>query len=279
MQQTQIDLDLLSGPHAFWDGLIQMRERTNGHRSGTDAVLLSACLPPDAKGLVVDLGCGSGVVGLGAVARHADLQAILVDNDPFMAALCQMNARENGLAERVRVCEGDLLAPHSVFAAGGLAEESADYVLTNPPFHPAGRVRVSPHEGRAAAHVLDDEGLAQWIKTAGRLLKPRGQFLMIHRPDALPTLLQAMAGRFGDIRIRPVHGKAGRPATRLLMGGIKGSRAPLTLLESLVLHDENGQRTAIDEAVARGRALIDIYGPMAVLPKTAAGLKEGPEIS
>ena len=98
MQQTQIDLDLLSGPHAFWDGLIQMRERTIGHRSGTDAVLLSACLPPDAKGLVADLGCGSGVVGLGAVARHADLQAILVDNDPFMAALCQLNARENDLA-------------------------------------------------------------------------------------------------------------------------------------------------------------------------------------
>ena len=106
MQQTQIDLDLLSGPHAFWDGLIQMRERISGHRSGTDAVLLSACLPPDAKGLVVDLGCGSGVVGLGAVARHADLHAILVDNDPFMAALCQMNARENGLAERVRLSGG-----------------------------------------------------------------------------------------------------------------------------------------------------------------------------
>ena len=277
MQQKQADLNELSGPHAFFGGLIQMYERASGHRSGTDAVLLSACLPNTAQGLVVDLGCGSGVVGLGAVARHAGIKAVLVDRDPFMTGLADLNIETNDLHSRARVWRGDVLDPQSLFSEAGLAEEGADFVVSNPPFHPAGRVRVSPHEGRATAHVLDDEALAVWIKTAGRLLKPRGQFLMIHRPDALPLLLQLMAGRFGDIRVKPVHGKAGRPASRILIGGIKGSRAPFSLLEPLILHDETGSRTPMDEAIARGHALIEIYGSASALPKGAGGLKEGRE--
>ena len=251
-----LDQEQLSGPHAFFGGLIHIRERAVGHRSGTDAVLLAACVPDGAQGLVVDLGCGSGVVGLGALARHKGLQAVLVDKDPSMAQLALLNGAENGLSDRMRVLEADILVPQTVFSPKGLAEEGADFVLTNPPFHPAGRVRVSPHETRAAAHVLDDAALELWIKTAGRLLKPRGAFYMIHRPDALPYLLQVMAGRFGDVRVKAVHGKAGQPASRLLIAGIKGSRAPFSMLEPLILHDESGQRTEMDEAIARGRRLI-----------------------
>ena len=254
----------LSGPHAFFGGLIHVRERVVGHRSGTDAVLLAACLPEHSSGLLVDLGCGSGVVGLGALARHAGLRAVLVDKDPVMTRLAAENGSANGLSDRLSVVEGDILAPQSLLSPLGavkqnqLGEEGADFVLTNPPFHPAGRVRISPHETRAAAHVLGDDALEQWIKTAGRILKPRGSFLMIHRPDALPFLLQAMEGRFGDIRVKAVHGKAGRPASRLLIAGIKGSRAPFSMLEPLVLHDEAGQRTQADEAIARGRLGIDM---------------------
>lgn len=256
LHRVDHDQDQLSGPHAFFGGLIHVRERAVGHRSGTDAVLLAACVPDGASGVLVDLGCGSGVVGLGVLARHQDLRAVLVDKDPSMAQLALMNGAENGLSNRMRVLEADVLAPKSLFHPQGLAEESADFVVSNPPFHPAGRVRVSPHETRATAHVLEDADLDLWIKTAGRMLKPKGVFYMIHRPDALPFLLQVMAGRFGDVRVKPVHGKAGRPATRVLIAGMKGSRAPFSLLEPLILHDEKGQRTEIDEAIARGRSLI-----------------------
>ena len=254
----QADQAELSGPHAFFGGMIHVRERAAGHRSGTDAVLLAACLPEQASGLLVDLGCGSGVVGLGALARHAGLRTVLVDKDPVMTRLATDNGAANGLSERLTVLERDVLEPQSLFNDTGLGEETADYVLTNPPFHPAGRVRVSPHEIRALAHVLDDDALEQWIKTAGRILKPRGTFLMIHRPDALPFLLRCLGGRFGDLRVKAVHGKAGRPATRILIAGIKGSRAPFSMLEPLILHDETGQRTVEDEAIARGLMAIDM---------------------
>jgi tRNA1(Val) A37 N6-methylase TrmN6 len=247
-----------NGPHAFFGGLISIFETKTGHQSGTDAVLLSACLPADTRGLLIDLGCGSGVVGLGVAARCAQVNVQLVDDDADMVALARHNSLHNGLEDRVTVIKGDVLAPFSVRKSQGLGADLADVILSNPPFHPAGRVQTSPVEPRARAHVLDDDGMRQWMKTLHTSLKPKGRFVIIHRPDMLPLLLEAMQGRFGAIHIRPVHGKSGRPATRILLSGVKGSRAPLSLLEPLMLHDPQGNRTLEDEAIARGRSLIDM---------------------
>ena len=49
---------------------------------------------------------------------------------------------------------------------------------------------------------------------------------MIHRPDALPAIHAALAGRLGDVAVRPIHPRAGEDAIRVLVTGIKGSRAP-----------------------------------------------------
>jgi hypothetical protein len=108
--------------------------------------------------------------------------------------------------------------------------------------------------------------MRQWMKTLHTSLKPKGRFVMIHRPDMLPVLLEAMQGRFGAIHIRPVHGKAGRPATRILVSGVKGSRAPLTLLEPLVLHDAQGKRTPEEEAIARCREFWKIHAGVKAEP-------------
>lgn len=247
-----------NGPHAFYGGLISVYEAKKGHHSGTDAVVLAACLPAGASGRLVDLGCGSGVVGLGVAARCPDLRVHLCDCDPDMVALAHKNIAFNGLDARVSAGECDVLAPFAERQAKGLEENSADFILTNPPFHPAGRVQQSPHEARARAHVLDDDGMRQWLKSLYTTLKPKGKFVMIHRPDMLPVLLEGARGRFGGLTIRAVHGKSGRPATRILIAGVKGARAPLSILEPLVLHGEDGQRTGVDEAIARGLSLVDM---------------------
>ena len=75
---------------------------------------------------------------------------------------------------------------------------------------------------------------------------------MIHRADALSELLSAFEGRFGALSILPIYPHDGASATRLLVEGIKGSRAPLTLMKGLILHEKNGRFTAETEAIHRG---------------------------
>ena len=80
---------------------------------------------------------------------------------------------------------------------------------------------------------------------------------MIHRPDALATILAAVENRLGAVALLPVHPFAGAPAHRVLISGIKGSKAPLGIAPALILHQTGGGLTAEADAIHRGEALID----------------------
>jgi tRNA1(Val) A37 N6-methylase TrmN6 len=86
------------------------------------------------------------------------------------------------------------------------------------------------------------------------LLAPDGDFVLIHRADALAALLAAVEGKLGALTLLPVHPMADKPATRLILRGRKGSRAPLTLAPPLILH-AGGRFTPRAEALHRGAAL------------------------
>ncbi len=80
---------------------------------------------------------------------------------------------------------------------------------------------------------------------------------MIHRPEALAAILAAAENRLGARVLLPVHPRAGVSAHRLLVSGVKGSRAPLRIAPALILHQADGRLTAEADAIHRGDALID----------------------
>jgi tRNA1(Val) A37 N6-methylase TrmN6 len=105
--------------------------------------------------------------------------------------------------------------------------------------------------------VIGDGGLAAWVRACLALLRPGGTFLMIHRADALDEILPAASPLLGALILLPIHPAAGRPATRILVRGLKGRRSPLCLAPPLVLHEADGTFTAAAEALHRGQARID----------------------
>jgi tRNA1(Val) A37 N6-methylase TrmN6 len=80
---------------------------------------------------------------------------------------------------------------------------------------------------------------------------------MIHRPDALGVILAGIGGRLGSLALLPVHPTIGASAHRLLVSGIKGSKAPLRLAAGLVLHGADGRLTPEADAIHRGERLIE----------------------
>jgi tRNA1(Val) A37 N6-methylase TrmN6 len=255
--------EIVTSQDALLGGRLGLRQPVRGHRVGSDAILLAAAAPAAGIRRLVDVGAGVGAVGLAILQRMPDAGADLIEQDAGLAALARQNAAANGLQERVRVICADVLDSRERRPAG-LAAEAADLVVTNPPFFEAGRVRVSPHPGRASAHVFaasrPDEAKAPlegWIGASLALLQPGGRFLMIHRPETLTELLGAFTGRLGGVAILPIHPRADAPAHRLLVAGVKGAKAPTRLLAGLVLHDALGAFTPRAEALHRGEALID----------------------
>ena len=236
----------------FLGGKLRLFQSETGHRAGTDAVLLAATVPDGFAGLVIDAGSASGAAGFAVAARVAGAKLRLVEIDANEAELARKNIATNQFSDRAEVVEGDLLAPHHAREALGLAASDADWVITNPPFLNEHKTRTSPDSNRQRAHTMPEGGLDRWIVACQAMLEPHGRLTMIHRADALSELLSAFEGRFGALSILPIYPQDGASATRLLVEGIKGSRAPLTLMKGLILHEKNGRFTAEAEAIHRG---------------------------
>jgi tRNA1(Val) A37 N6-methylase TrmN6 len=240
---------------ALLDGRVRLLQPRRGHRAGSDAVLLAAAVQPRAGEAVMDVGAGVGAVGL-MIAARSDGALLFVERQHALAEACRRNVELNGVAARARVIEADVLAPSRQRHASGLMAESADVIVTNPPFHAESSSRPSPDPSRAAAHHLADGDLSRWIETCAELLRPKGMLALIHRADGLPTSLSLLGGRFGGIVVKAIHPRADQPASRVVLTAVKNSRAPLSIAPSLVLHGADGRFTPEAEAIHRGEALL-----------------------
>jgi tRNA1(Val) A37 N6-methylase TrmN6 len=240
---------------ALLGGKLTLRQPLRGHRFGHDAVLLAAATPAKKGEHAIELGAGVGAAGLALACRVDGLAVTLVELDPSLAALARENAARNALAERVRVVCLDVAASVAQFADAGLAPDSADHVLMNPPFNAPHN--PSPDQARRLARAASPGTIARWIDTAARLLRPQGALTLIWRADGLADVLSALASGFGAITIMPVYPKPGAAAIRVLVSAAKTSNAPLLLLPGLVLAEGDKKPSAQAEAILRdGTALV-----------------------
>ena len=212
-------------------------------KATSDAVLLAAAVQAPAGAHVLDAGCGAGTVALCLAARRADWRIDGLEKDAESARLARANAAAQGWQERIAIHRGDL----ERWRPPG---PSFDAVATNPPWQDPAQGTAPPDPRRAAAR-LETMPLARWIGACLRLLRPGGGLHLLHRPERLATILAALEGRAGAVALRPLHATAARPAGRILLAAVKGSKAPPSLLPGLVLHRADGAWTAAAEAVLR----------------------------
>lgn len=249
---------------AFLGGRLSILQPRSGYRAGLDAVLLAAATPArDGSGeRVLDAGAGVGVVGLCIASRVADAHVTLVEIDPGLAALALENARRNDLATRIAVVTADVAAGGAAFHASAegrkLTPGAFAHVVANPPYHAAGRGTEPPDRQKAGAHQMAGENLDAWIRFLATAAASGGSASVIHRADALGSLLAAFEGRFGALKILPIFPRQGDAASRVIVQGTKGSRAPMTLLAGLVLHGDGNAFLPEAEAILRHGGALDL---------------------
>jgi tRNA1(Val) A37 N6-methylase TrmN6 len=242
----------------FLGGALTIRQPRNGFRAGTVAVLLAALITPEtvAAGPVIDVGAGVGVVGLCVAARCPAAHVTLIERDPQLAGLASGNVDRNGLRDRVTVVETDITRATLALERAEIESETFAVVLANPPYHDDRRSTAAGSLLKTVSHQMPEDGLEGWARFMCRMAAPGGRVAMIHKADALPRILSAFEGRFGSMAVLPIYSRAGEPAIRVIVEGIKGSRAPMTLKPGLVLHEPGQNFVPEVEAIFRfGAAL------------------------
>lgn len=236
---------------AFLGGKLQCLQPAKGYRAGFDAVFLAAVVQARAGEMVLEAGSGTGIASLCLAAGVENLEILGLDINPESVQLACENAKRNGYEQRVTFCEGDLSGSFKRLEHCGIVQNTFDHVFANPPFFAENAAQASPYESKAKANRMGAEGLDKWLQFMTAAAKPRASITVIHRAEALPELLQAFAGRAGDLKIFPLFPKANKPASRVIVQGIKGSRARSILLPGQIMHQDNGDLFADVQAVLR----------------------------
>ena len=121
---------------------------------------------------------------------------------------------------------------------------SQDAVITNPPFfkfngneeflNDLDQLTLARHEITIT--------LEEIIQVSSCLLKDKGYFAMVHRPDRMLEILDLMR-KYGisPKKLRFCHTKIDKQAKILLVEGIKFGKNSMTILPPLVAHDDDGK--------------------------------------
>ena len=216
---------------AFLGGALRILQPRDGYRAGLDAVLLAA---GRGRGRQARSGCSTWAPASAWSAwrwRAASpmREVALVERDAALAELARAQYRaQRSVASACASSRPTWSGRCASQPALAALAESFDHVLANPPYHTQGRGTAAADATKAAANAMAGGQPGPLGALLAAMARPTGAAAVIHRPRRWPTLLAACDGRFGGAR-GPAHPPAaGRePAIRVIVHGIKGSRAPL----------------------------------------------------
>ncbi len=156
--------------------------------------------------VIIDLCTGSGCIAISLAKELPKARFFATDRSDRALHIAQENARQNGVADRIRFLEGDLFGPLEEMDLRG----RIDCTVTNPPYVRSGELATLQPEVRdfepEMALIAGPEGTEiaeKIIRQAPEYLKTGGSLIMemgIGQATALRNIL-GDTGKFGSIEI------------------------------------------------------------------------------
>lgn len=214
---------------------------------GMDAVLLSGFARAKEGDRVLDLGTGTGII---PILMEAKTQAAHFTGLEIQHESADMAARSvslNHLEGKIEIVTGDIKEAVSLFGAA-----SFDVVTCNPPYMTEHHGLTNLEAPKAIARHELLCTLEDVISQAARLLKPGGNFYMVHRPFRLVDIITLLR-TYGvePKRMKMVYPFVDKEPNMVLIEANRGGRPRLSMEKPLIVYKEPGVYT--DE-------IYDIYG-------------------
>ncbi|NOY65552.1 MAG: tRNA1(Val) (adenine(37)-N6)-methyltransferase [Nitrospirae bacterium] len=227
---------------------IELYQHKDGYRFSIDSILLAHFTRITKKTRnVIDLGAGSGIIGLILARRYGWISIDLIELQEGLYKLCLENIKINKLEDRVRVFRYDIARIHKGLC-NELKPESVDIVVTNPPFRQPGTGRISPNDERAIARHEMALNLSDLFSSVRFVLRNRGRLFMIYHPFRLTEIISTMKEKQLELkRIRFVHPRKGREANMVLMEAVKMGSVELKVEPPLFIYENKNYSKEVND--------------------------------
>lgn len=199
----------------------------------TDTIALSGFVRLGKESTVLDLGSGSGSLGLLLCALSDTCRVTGVELDPIAHEAALGNIQDNSLSHRLTSVCADLRDVPKLFTPG-----SFSVCVSNPPYFSAGPESKLPIARREDLCNLDD-----LFSSAAWALRYGGDFYLVHRPERLAELCACGAKhKLEPKRLCLLRHRSDGPVSLVLIQCRKGGK-PGLLWEELSLHNPDGSPT------------------------------------
>ena len=207
---------------------------------GIDSVLLSD-FAKDIKqnSLVLDLGTGTGIISLLLCAKTKLSKIIGVD---IQVDVCEMAKRTvilNNLQDKFEIICKNILDLNQVYD-----KNTFDAIITNPPYKMKNTGIENENEQKLISRNEITASLEDFIKISFDLLKDKGDFYMVHRPDRLTDIFYLMRKyKIEPKKIRFVFSNEKQKPKLVLIKGVKNAKPFLTIEPNLYIYNDFGDYT------------------------------------
>lgn len=207
---------------------------------GIDSVLLANFAKNIKKdSYVLDLGTGSGIIPTLLCGKTNLKKAIGIEIQKDVCDMANQSIKLNKLNEKFEIICDSILNSNNYFE-----KQTFDVVITNPPYKKKNTGIINPDEPKMIARHEITANLEDFIRVAKDLLKDKGEFYMVHRPERLVDIFELMRKyKIEPKEIRFIFSKKNEEPKMVMIKGIKKANSFLKVHPNLYIYEENGEYT------------------------------------
>lgn len=234
---------------------LKIIQNEDGFCFGIDSVLLSD-FAKDIKNnsTGVDLGTGTGIISILLSAKTKLEKIIGVEIQEDVAEMANRSVILNNIQDKIEILNldiKDIIQNKSnnkeninKLIENKLQREKFDFVVTNPPYKKLDTGKVNANENKYISRHELTANLEDFLNVSKYLLKDKGAFYMVHRPDRLVDIIELMRKyKIEPKKIRFVYSSIEKEPSLILIKGIKNANPFLKIDRPLIIYNENGEYT------------------------------------
>lgn len=206
---------------------------------GMDAVLLSGFAKAKKGSRVLDMGTGTGIIPILMEAKTEAEHLTGLEIQEESADMARRSVALNGLEQKIDIVQGDIKEAGRLF--GGA---SFDVVTCNPPYMIGQHGLTNPDAPKAIARHEILCTLEDVVSQAAKVLKPGGNFYMVHRPFRLSEIMVMLTKyHLEPKRMRLVYPFVDKEPNMVLIEANRGGKPRMTVEKPLIVYKEQGVYT------------------------------------
>jgi tRNA1Val (adenine37-N6)-methyltransferase len=219
---------------------LKIIQSKDGFRFGIDSVLLSDFAKSIKNGAkVLDIGVGTGIVSILLSGKINVKKITGIEVQAEVAEMANRSITLNNLNSKIEIINDNINNIQKYFE-----NNSFDAVVTNPPYQKNNTGLKSENIKHLISRHEIECTLEDIIEKSFKILKDKGEFYMVHRPERLVDIMYLMRKyRIEPKEMRFIYSKVGEKANLILVKGVKNANEFLKIDKPLIIYNADGSYT------------------------------------